>query len=119
MESRENYLKAVYRLTDSGESSTTTSKVASELEVSDASASEAIQKLEEEKLICRAPYKGFTLSPPGKKEAKNITEKYEILKKFLEEILDVEDAEEQAEKIKHHLTTETIEELKKINNEGR
>jgi len=114
MESRENYLKAVYRLTDSGESSTTTSKVASELEVSDASASEAIQKLEEEKLICRAPYKGFTLSPPGKKEAKKITEKYEVLEKFLKETLNVEKAEEQAEKIKHHITDEATEKIEKL-----
>jgi len=111
---RENYLKAVYELTERGDSSTTTSQVASKLDVSDASASEAIQKLEEENLICRAPYKGFTLSPPGKKEAEKITEKYEITRKFLSETLNVEHAEEQAEAIKHHISEETAEELRHL-----
>ncbi len=115
MVSKENYLKAVYRLTEKGDSSTTTSEVASTLKVSDASASEAIQKLEDEKLVCRAPYKGFTLSPPGKKEAETITKKFKAVKNFLSENLEVEKAEEQAEAIKHHITEETAEELEKLN----
>lgn len=115
MESRENYLRAIYELTGKGEGGTTTSEVASQLDVSDASASEAIQKLEDENLVCRAPYKDFTLSPMGKAEAEEITKKYRTLKKFLSDTLKVEDAEEQADAIEHHITKEAAEKLKEIN----
>lgn len=114
MKSQENYLRAVYLLTDRGDTDTTTSELASKLEVTDASASEAVQKLEEENLICRAPYKGFTLSPPGKNQAEKLDKKYRALEKFLSATLEVDKAREQAESMKHHITEETAEKLEEL-----
>ncbi len=118
MESKENYLRAVYELTEKGEGDAAkTSELAEHLNVSDASASEAIQKLEEETLVCRAPYQGFTLSPIGKEKARRLAKKHEILEKFFSETLEVEDAEEQADAVEHHITEETAEKIQTLNEE--
>lgn len=115
MESRENYLRAVYELTEQGDGGATTSELASYLDVSDASVSEAIQKLEEENLVCRAPYQGFTLSPIGKEKAQEVAKKYNTLKKFFSETLEVENTEEQADAVEHHITEETAEKIENLN----
>jgi len=115
MESRENYLRAVYELTEKGDGGATTSELADYLDVSDASVSEAIQKLEDDTLVCRAPYQGFTLSPIGKEKAQRIANKHDILETFLSETLEVEDAEEQADAIEHHITEETAEKIRALN----
>ncbi|MFB6158238.1 MAG: metal-dependent transcriptional regulator [Candidatus Nanohalobium sp.] len=113
MKSREDYLRAIYELGD--EEGTTTSELAEHLDVSDASASEAIQKLEEDNLVCRAPYRGFTLSPIGKAEAQKVARKHQVLREFLEKTLEVEKAEEQADAIEHSITEETAEKIKELN----
>ena len=110
MNHREDYLKAIYRLTDSGESKTTTSRVAEELEISDASASETIQKLEDEDLVCRAAYKGFTLSPPGKELGKEAQEKFQKLKKTLE-TAGVEHPEEEAREMETHISDSAVKKI--------
>lgn len=78
-----SYLRTIYRLTDGGEGSTKTSEVAEELDVSDASVSEAVSKLQEEGLVCKADYKGFTLTPVGKSKAKEGQEIYDKLVEYL------------------------------------
>lgn len=110
MGSTQNYLRAIYRLSeDSGH--TTTSELAEYLDVSNASASEAVQKLEEKNLICRAPYKGFALSPPGRKRAKKLVENSQIIKELLEEA-GAENASEEAEKIGEIIENDTAEKIK-------
>ncbi|MFB6116073.1 MAG: metal-dependent transcriptional regulator [Candidatus Nanosalina sp.] len=114
MSSKEDYLRAIYNLTEGGEGKTTTSKLSSELEVTDASVSEAVQKLEDENLVCRAAYKGFTLSPMGKEEGRKLAEKHEKLEKFFSEKLGLEKAEEEADAVEHAISLEAVEELADI-----
>jgi Mn-dependent DtxR family transcriptional regulator len=104
------YLHAVNRLTDGGETNTSTSELAEELGVSDPSASEAVQKLEEQDMICRAPYKGFTLSPFGRKKASQVSDKKRKLKSFFREI-GVEEPEEEAEKVSGVISDEAVEKI--------
>lgn len=115
MESSENYLRAVYELTESGDRGTTTSELADHMEVSNASVSEAVQKLEDENLLCRAPYKGFALSPMGREKAEKLHKKYEIMKDFFQDTLEVDNAEEQADAVEHSITMETAEKLEELN----
>lgn len=77
------YLRTIYKLTDGGKGSTRTSEVAEKLDVSDASVSEAVSKLQEEGLVCKADYKAFTLSPVGKSKAKEDQEIYDKLVEYL------------------------------------
>lgn len=113
-ESKEDYLRSIYELTAEGEGGAKTSELADYMDVSDASATEALKKLEDENLVCRAPYKGFALSPMGKEEAKELQEKYDILEEFFSKELEVENAEEQANAVEHRITEETAKEIKKI-----
>lgn len=116
MNSREDYLSAIYRLTDEGSGKTKTSEVSEELDVSDASASETIQKLEEDDLVCRAAYKGFTLSPMGKKKGQDAEEKFDILKNIFDKV-GVSNPEEEADSVEHSISREAVEKLEaEINN---
>ena len=107
---KEDYLREIYSLTDEGDSSTTTSELAEKMDVTNASASEAVQKLEDEKLVCRAAYKGFTLSPMGKEEASKLVEKNKKLKRIFEKS-DITDPEEEADKVEHSISIEAVEKL--------
>lgn len=110
MNSREDYLSAIYKLTDGGSGKTKTSEVSKELGISDASASETIQKLEEDNLVCRAAYKGFTLSPMGKKKGQEAEEKFDVLKNIFEEA-DVDNPEDEADSVEHSISREAVEKL--------
>lgn len=110
MKSRENYLRAIYRLTEKGEKATSTGEISGELDVSNASVSEAVKKLEEENLICRKPYKGITLSPMGKEEAYRATEKYRKLKKLFQET-GVEEPEKEADNVEHSISMKAVEKM--------
>jgi Mn-dependent DtxR family transcriptional regulator len=105
------YLRKVYELTDKGDSSTTTSELARSMDVSDASVSEAIGKLEDRNLVCRAPYQGFTLSPMGKNEAEKLESKHEVLTRFFENI-GVEDPDSEAERVEDSISDHAVEKLR-------
>ena len=111
MNTREDYLSAIYSLTEGGDQKTTTSEVSEELDISDASASDTIQKLEEDNLVCRAPYKGFTLSPAGKNRGKKAKEKFEELKDIFEE-LGVNNPVKEAKKVESSMSEEVMEKLR-------
>ncbi|MFB6292389.1 MAG: metal-dependent transcriptional regulator [Candidatus Nanohaloarchaea archaeon] len=113
MSSEKRYLKAIYELTEEGDKGTNTSQLADHLEVSSASVTEAIQKLEDKDLVCRAPYKGFTLSPMGREEAQELAERQDVLEDFFSEI-GVESASEDASAISDSLSTEAIEKIKEL-----
>lgn len=106
----QNYLRKIYQITEAGEESTTTSELAEQMQVTNASASEAVAKLEEENLVCRAPYKGFTLSPMGKEQGEKLADKHSKLKAFFQEI-GVEEPGKEAQKIETSISTEATEKI--------
>lgn len=110
MSSKEDYLRAIYNLTDGGESKTSTSELSSEMEVSNASSSEAVQKLEDENKVCRAAYKGFTLSPMGKEEGKKLAEKHRRLENLFQKA-GVENPEKEADSVEHAISTEALKKM--------
>lgn len=108
--SKDNYLRRIYEITEGGDESTSTSELAEEMQVTNASASEAIAQLEEQNLVCRAPYKGFTLSPMGKERGKKLSEKHEKLREFFQEI-DLENPDEEAQNIEDSISKEATEKI--------
>ena len=104
------YLRAIYELTDGGESATKTSKVADKLGVSDPSASEAVSKLQEKGLVCKADYKGFTLSPMGKNKGKKSLSLYNEVIDFLER-KGVEDSQKEANAMIDNMSESTIKKI--------
>lgn len=107
---KKNYLRKIYQITEAGEEGTTTSELAEEMQVTNASASEAVAKLEEENLVCRAPYKGFTLSPLGKEKGKKLADKHSKLEAFFKKI-GVEEPSKEAQKIEKSISAEATEKI--------
>lgn len=107
---KKNYLRKIYQITEAGDESTTTSELAEEMQVTNASASEAIAQLEEENLVCRAPYKGFTLSPMGKEKGEKLADKHEKLKKLFQQI-GLEKPENEAANIEKAISQEAVNKI--------
>ncbi len=102
--SEENYLKAIYHLSDGGESDVNTNSIADELNTKAASVSDMIRKLSEKNVINYQKYKGVQISKKGKLIALEVIRKHRLWEVFLVEKLgyqwdEVHDLAEQLEHI--------------------
>lgn len=102
----ENYLKAIYHLSQKGLDKITPTALAEEMSVNAASVVDMIKKLSEKKLINYDKQKGVKLTAQGNKIALDIVRKHRLWEVFLLEKLDyswdvVHDIAEQLEHIKH------------------
>jgi len=88
----EMYLETIYALTEEGGSAKTT-EIASSWDVSPASATEMVQKLDEMGLVDYKPYHGARLSDDGLDRARSIIRKHRLLERFLSEVVGIEDRE--------------------------
>ncbi len=86
----EMYLETIYSLTEEGGSAKTT-EIASSWEVSPASATEMVQKLDEMGLVDYKPYHGAQLSEMGLDAARSIIRKHRLLEVFLARTVGMED----------------------------
>jgi DtxR family transcriptional regulator, manganese transport regulator len=110
----EDYAELIYILQDKT-GKVHTNDVAFALDVSPASVTEIFQKLGDEDYINYEKYSGVTLTSKGKKIAIETKRKHDTLKKFLM-ILGIAEktADEDACKIEHIVTPETMKRLTKF-----
>lgn len=80
------------------------------LEVKASSVNEAIAQLKDKNLILHERYSYITLTEKGLEIAQDVYQRHQILKKFFNVILGVKEsvAEEDACKIEHYLSKETV-----------
>ena len=102
----ENYLKAIYRLSNKADLKITPTSIAEEIGVNAASVVDMIKKLSEKDLIKYEKTKGAELTKTGKKIALNIIRNHRLWEVFLLEKLGyswdvVHEIAEQLEHIKH------------------
>jgi DtxR family Mn-dependent transcriptional regulator len=102
----ENYLKAIYRLSQKGLGKITPTALAEEMSINAASVVDMIKKLSDKKLINYDKQKGAKLTAQGNKIALDIVRKHRLWEVFLLEKLGyswdiVHDIAEQLEHIKH------------------
>jgi DtxR family transcriptional regulator, Mn-dependent transcriptional regulator len=102
----ENYLKAIYSLSQNGGNKITPTLIAEELAVNAASVIDMIKKLTQKKLISYDKTKGAKLTEKGSKAAISIIRNHRLWEAFLLEKLGyswdvVHDIAEQLEHIKH------------------
>lgn len=93
--------------------------VANEMNISKPSVNRAIHHLKAHGLVTHEPYKQLCLTEKGMKMAASVANRHRILKRFLAEILLVSDeaAEDDACKIEHLISSETLLKLEDyINN---
>ena len=103
----EDYLKAIYRL-EERDLPVTTQRLSQELEVSGASVTNMIKRLDELKLVDYSPYKGASLTDPGRKIALEIIRHHRLLELYLSETLGMpwHEVHAEAERLEHHLSEE-------------
>lgn len=101
----ENYLKAIYKLSQEENAPVSTSKLAEELGVQSASVTDMIKKLSQKNLLSYKKYHGVSLSDKGRSEAVRIIRKHRLWETFLVEKLgfgwgEVHDVAEQLEHVR-------------------
>ena len=109
--SKENYLKVMLGL--SGEEGIRSVDIANALGVSKASVSSMMNVLRDEGYVTKEKYGVVTLTESGKNVAVNIKRRYEVLKRFLHNVLGVEAgiAAEDACRIEHMVSTTTVDRI--------
>ncbi len=114
MNTIDQYLKAVYvaQRLDDGPASTST--LAELLDVSPASATEMIGKLEQQGLVDHEKYKGATLTEEGTTRARDAIETYCILQRFLKNVLEVDQYRAEAQALESVIDETVAERLDTI-----
>ena len=111
-EAIQDYLKAIYSLSESNET-VTTNRVAERLEVSQASVTGMLKKLAKLKLILHKPYYGVELTEPGRKIALEMIRHHRLLELYLVEALGYswDKVHDEAEKLEHVISEELEEKI--------
>lgn len=112
----ENYLKAIYRLSDGGAKAVLTNEIAESLRTKAASVTDMIKKLSNKNLISYERYYGAKITKHGKTQALSIIRKHRLWETFLVEKLqfswdEVHEVAEQLEHIQSPLLIEKLDEF--------
>ena len=111
-ESMENYLEVILALEK--ETKVARAKdIADRLQVQRGAVTGALKNLGEKGLINYEPYSFITLTPTGKRIARDITHRHHVLKDFLLNVLQIDSraAEDNACRMEHAIDKKTIERL--------
>jgi DtxR family transcriptional regulator, Mn-dependent transcriptional regulator len=108
----EDYLKAVYQLSDAGEPAGT-SAIAERLGVSPASVTGMLKRLGQQGLLLHEPYQGAILTARGRKEAVRMIRRHRVLELFLVEVLGYtwDQVHEEAERLEHAASDRLIDRM--------
>jgi len=110
----ENYLKAIYHLSESGSKAVLTNEIAEIMNTKAASVTDMIKKLSGKSLISYEKYYGVKITKQGKAEALMVIRKHRLWETFLVEKLqfhwdEVHDVAEQLEHIQSPLLIEKLD----------
>jgi DtxR family transcriptional regulator, Mn-dependent transcriptional regulator len=112
----ENYLKAIYRLSDGGTKAVMTNEIAEVMSTKAASVTDMIKKLSAKNLISYEKYYGVKILKQGKSEALMVVRKHRLWETFLVQKLQfnwdqVHEVAEQLEHIQSALLIEKLDEF--------
>src|SRR5690606_25595178 len=110
----ENYLKAIYRLSDGGLKAVSTNEIAESMSTKAASVTDMIKKLSNKNMISYEKYYGAKITRQGKSQALSVIRKHRLWETFLVEKLnfswdEVHDVAEQLEHIQSPLLIEKLD----------
>lgn len=108
----EDYLKAIYGLSEGGETAST-SAVAEALDIQPASVTGMVKRMAESGLLAHVPYKGVQLTSRGTREALRVLRRHRVLETYLCERLGFawDDVHDEAERLEHAASEQLIEEM--------
>ena len=109
----ENYLKAIYHLSEGGIHEVSTNALSDEMQTKPATVSDMIRKLAKKKVISYEKYRGVNIAEPGKKLALHIIRKHRLWEVFLVEKLmfSWDEVHEIAEQLEHIKSPTLVERL--------
>lgn len=112
----ENYLKAIYRLSEGGAKAVLTNEIAELMSTKAASVTDMIKKLSGKNLVGYEKYYGVKITRQGKSEALMVIRKHRLWETFLVQKLsftwdEVHDVAEQLEHIQSNLLIEKLDEF--------
>ena len=109
----ENYLKAIYHLSENSQVVVNTNAIAEKIETKASSVTDMLKKLAEKTLITYIKYKGVTLTKTGKSTAINIVRKHRLWEVFLVEKLNFswDEVHDVAEQLEHIKSPKLVKEL--------
>ena len=112
----ENYIKAIYKLLESGDETVSTNAIAEKMQTKAASVTDMLKKLAAQKLINYQKYQGVSLTPKGEKAALGIIRKHRLWEMFLVEKFNFkwDEVHDVAEQLEHIRSDKLIEELDKF-----
>ena len=111
--SEENYLKAIYALTEQDEQGASTTAVAKKLDTKASSVTDMVKKLADKSLVNYKKYQGVTLTEEGRRIAVNIIRKHRLWEVFLVNHLNFrwDEVHEIAEQLEHIRSSELTDRL--------
>lgn len=112
-ESLEDYLEAIVML---GGQNVRSVAIATRLHVSKASVNRAVNTMIENGLAIKAPYGEVSLTDIGMRTSENVLRKHLVIKRFLIDVLGVEDAvaEQEACGIEHNISDATLAKFERL-----
>lgn len=111
-EAIEDYAKAIYALSRRADGPVGTSELADRLQVTPATATAMLKRLDERGIVRHRPYKGVTLTPEGERVALEVIRHHRLLEAYLAEALGMpwDRVHEEAEILEHYIS-EDLERL--------
>lgn len=108
----EDYLKAIYALSELGDA-VSTSSIAQAMEVQPASVTGMVKRLAESGYLTHVPYRGVRLTEAGTREALRILRRHRIIETYLTERLGYawEEVHPEAERLEHSASDQLIERM--------
>jgi DtxR family Mn-dependent transcriptional regulator len=113
--SAEDYLKAIYHLTDGGRSAST-NELAQALDLAPASVSGMLRRLADQGLVEHEPYRGVTLAPEGRRVALRMLRRHRLIEAYLVAYLGYswDTVHEEAERLEHAVSETLVERMAKV-----
>jgi len=112
-QAEENYLKAIFKLSEKTEGSISTNAIAAEMKTAAASVTDMVKRLSRNGFIIYERYRGAKLSPKGDAIARNLIRKHRIWEVFLFDKLNFTwiEVHDLAEQLEHIQSDELIDRM--------
>jgi len=103
----EDYLKAIYRLAQD-DRAVTTQRLADELQISGASVTNMVKRLNDLNLLVHLPYRGVSLTETGTIVALEVIRHHRLLELYLSQALgfNIDQVHAEADRLEHHVSEE-------------
>lgn len=109
--SMEDYIERIYMLIEE-KGYARVSDIAEGLDVHPSSVTKMVQKLDKDQYLVYEKYRGFVLTPKGRKLGKRLVYRHELLEEFLRAIgVSQENIYRDVEGIEHHLSWDAIDRI--------